>query len=545
MRKIHEILRLYWDCKLSHRQIASSCSVSRATVAEYVHRANAAGLQWPLPEELDDKQLEELLYPSHPGRPASTRPLPDFPEWHQELKKKGMTAALLWERYKQNNPDGFNYSHICEQYRIWQKKIDVVMRQFHRAGEKLFSDFAGSKLAVTDPHTGEVQDAYLFVSALGASSYTYAEAFMSENSESWCMGHANTFAFLGGCSELVIPDNPRPVVTKPSLYEPDLHPDFQHMADFFGVCVIPARVRKPKDKAVAEGAVRVATMWIIAVLRGRTFLSLAELNQAIRILLDKLNNKQFKKIPGSRKMLFDSIDFPALKALPQGRFEYAHIGFTKAGRDYHINIDGYRYSVPHEFVGEELEYRLTSKTLEVFLQGRRIASHARLWIKDKPSTVKEHMPTNHQYYQEQFVEWTPEKLVNRASKIGNTAVQVVQTIMKKNQHPEQKFRSCLGILRLARTWGNDRVDSACRRALELNACSYKHIKLILENGGDRRLLAPTPLQVASEHENVRGAAYYNQSNEEPEDAATSDIRQPSLFETPGDDSSARITNANA
>lgn len=546
MRKIHEILRLHWDCNLSHRQIASSCSVARSTVAEYIRRANSAGLSLARLTELDEEKLEELLFPEQTGRPSgATRPLPNFSEWHDELKAKGMTISLLWEGYKQDNSDGYNYSFICEQYRLWQRKLDVVMKQHHVAGEKLFSDFAGSKLAVTDPRTGEVTPVSLFVAALGASSYTYAEGFLDESSESWCEGHANSFSFFGGCTELVIPDNAKSAVTSPSIYEPDLNPDFQHMAEFFGVGVIPARVRKPRDKAVVEAAVRVATMWIVSVLRKQTFFSLAELNREIRKLLDKLNNRAFKKAPGSRRILFESIEQKALKPLPINKYEYTHIGYARAGRDYHVNLDGYLYSVPYEFCNEKVEYRITSKSVEIFLKGRRIASHARLWIKDKPSTVKEHMPVHHQYYQEQYIEWTPEKLISSASNIGNGAVQAVETIMKKSQHSEQKFRACLGILRLARTWGKERLDAACSRAIALNACSFKHIKLILENGGDRRPPQTPSLQIARTHENVRGAEYYSQSNEDNTNANTSNNRESALPETDGNDPGSGISAANA
>jgi transposase len=359
------------------------------------------------------------------------------------------------------------------------------------------------------------------------------------------MGHANAFGYIGGCSELVIPDNPKAVVTSASIYEPDLNPDFQHMAEFFGVAVIPARVRKPRDKAIVEAAVRVATMWIVAVLRNRTFFSLAELNNEIKRLLEKLNNRAFKKAPGSRKLLFESIEKQALKPLPINKYEYTHIGNARAGRDYHINIDGYRYSVPHEFAHEKLEYRMTSTALEVFLNGRRIASHARLWIKDKPSTLKEHMPSHHRYYLENFVEWTPEKLMTSASRVGGAVAQVVQNILNKNQHADQKFRACLGILRLARTWGNERLDSACHRAIALNACSFKHIKLILENSGDRRPLVTPSLQIARSHENVRGAEYYNQDNEENQNANTSNDGEPTIHEAVGNDPSTGISAANA
>jgi transposase len=546
MRKIQEILRLHFDCKRSDREIATSCSVARSTVSDYVHRAQAAGLGWPLPDGCDEAQLEKLLFPSSRGRPKTPAPMPDWAELHEKLKRKGMTLALLWERYKKDNPDGFQYSHFCDLYRDWHKKIDVVMRQNHRAGEKLFSDFAGSTLLVTNPHTGEVLTAHLFVAVLGASSFTYAEAFWSENCEAWCTGHANAFAYMNGVTEIIVPDNPRAAVNKPSQYEPDLHVDFHYMANFFGAAVIPARVRKPRDKAKVEAAVKVATMWIIAALKDRTFFSLAELNKAISELLEKLNNRPFKKMPGSRRSSFESIDKPALKPLPEGRYEYTKIGYARAGLDYHINVDGYLYSVPYEHAKQKLEYRLTATTLEVFFQGRRIASHPRLWIKGRPSTLKEHMPSHHKLYQEQHVEWTPIRITSWAMQIGPAVADATSAIMSSKSHPEQGFRACLGVIRLARTWGNDRVDIACQRALSLNACSYKYIKLILESGGDLRPTASTQLTLSIAHDNVRGSQYYSQStNEENSHANTPDNRQSALTETNRHDSCFGITDANA
>lgn len=547
MRKIHEILRLNWDCKLSHRQISQSCSVSKSTVSEYVHRAKAAGLSWLLPEGMDDEKLEHLLFPANIGRPKGSLldTVLDFSNIRQKLQQKGMTLALLWERYKQDNPSGYQYSHFCELYRKWEKSTDVVMRQFHHAGEKLFSDFAGSTLAVTNPRTGEVEAAHVFVAALGASSYTYAEAFWSENSESWCMGHANAFLYMGGCSQIIVPDNPRAVVNKPCPYEPDIHGDFQYMASFFGCAVIPARVRKPRDKAVVEAAVKVATMWIIAALRGRTFFSLEELNRAISELLDKLNNRPFKKMPGCRRSVFESVDKPALKPLPEERYEYTRIGFTKAGLDYHIKIDDHLYSVPYQHAKQKLEYRLNPKTLEVFFKGCRIASHVRCWVPGRPSTLKEHMPSHHMKYQELHVEWTPERILKWASKVGQGTEQATQVIMNSRQHPEQGFRACLGVIRLARVWGNERVNAACQQAVNLNACSYKNIKLILENGGDQRQ-QQTPLsRLSIEHDNVRGSAYYNSSTEEIANANTSNLRQLTLIEIARDGSGSGITDANA
>jgi transposase len=544
MRKILEILRLHFNCKLSNREIATSCSVSRSTVSDYIHRTQAAGLGWPLPDGCDEERLETLLFPSYSGRPKTTAPVPDFPELCEKLKQKGMTLALLWERYKQDNPDGFQYSHFCELYREWEKTVDVVMRQAHHAGEKLFSDFAGSTLPVTNPRTGEVTAAHIFVATLGASSFTYAEAFWSEKCESWCMGHANAFTYIGGVTEKIVPDNPRSVIDKPSQYEPDVHADFQYMASFFGAAVIPARVRKPRDKAKVEAGVKVATMWIVAALRDHTFFSLAELNAAIWELLEKLNNRPFKKMPGSRRSVFEQTDKPALKPLPESKYEYTTIGYARAGLDYHVSIDGHLYSVPYQHAKQKLEYRLTSRTLEIFFKGRRIASHPRLWTNGKASTLKEHMPSHHKQYQELYVEWTPARITGWAAQIGPSVVAATTAIMQSKAHPEQGFRSCLGVIRLARTWGNDRVEAACQRALGLNACSYKYIKLILESGGDKHP-ATKQLTLSIAHDNVRGSNYYSQSTEGNEHANTSNDGQLAVSETNWNDSRIGIADANA
>ena len=508
MRKIREILRLSWNCKLSCRQIATSCSISRSTVTDYIYRAQAARLSWPLPDDYDDAVLETLLFPPQQNS-GPERPLPNFTEIHEKLQQKGMTLALLWEKYKWEHNDGYQYSQYCVLYRQWSKTVDVVMRQDHRAGEKLFSDFAGSKLHVTNPHTGEVNQAHLFVCALGASSYTYAEAFFSENSEAWCVGHANAFGYYGGCSEIIIPDNPKPVVNKPCPYEPDIHADFQHMASHFGAAVIPARVRKPRDKAIAEAAVKVATMWIIAVLRERKFFSLSELNAAIRELLERLNNRPFKKMPGCRKSRFETVDKPALKPLPATTYEYTRIGYARVNLDYHIDVEGCHYSVPYQYARKKLEYRQTYKTVEVFFKGRRIASHQRLWIENSHSTVKEHMPSSHR----QYAEWTPQRIVDWAGKTGPAVAQLVAAIMNRRQYPEQGFRACLGIMRLGKGISSERLEMAAQRALAVNALSYKSIKLILENKLDQIPLPENPRQLSIVHKNVRGASAFTTTSQ--------------------------------
>lgn len=541
MRKIREILRLTWDCKLSRREIATSCSISRSTVADYIYRAQAAGLSWPLPDDYDDTKLEQLLFPSQPY--SKQRPLPNFIEMHAKLKKKGCTLALLWEVYKSENEDGYQYSQYCELYRQWSKAIDVVMRQEHLAGEKLFSDFAGSKLYVTNPHTGEVSEAHVFVCALGASSYTYAEAFWSENSEAWCMGHADAFSFFGGVTEKIIPDNPKPVVTKACPYEPDIHVDFLHMANYFSAAVIPARVRKPKDKAKAETAVRVATMWIIAVLRDRRFFSLSELNTAIKELLEKLNNRPFKKLPGSRRSQFEALDRPALKALPAIPYEYTQIGWVKVHLDYHVDIDGYFYSVPYQYARKKLEYRQTYRTVEIFYKGRRIASHPRLFIKNKPSTLLEHMPSTHRKY----AEWTPQRIIGWASETGPATAKLIEAIMQSRQCPEQGFRSCLGIMRLGKSVGAKRLEGAAERALAVNALSCKSVRLIIENKLEQLPLPEKPRQLSIVHENVRGAiAFTTQTDmEEYQNADTPNLRESPIIEAPRDGTGVGGANANA
>lgn len=362
MRKIREVLRLYWDCNLSHREISTSCRISSSTVGEYIMRARAADLAWPLRDSMTDTELEDLLFASRNGG-VQRKELPDFVQIFELLKTKGQTLSLAWERYKRNNPSGYQYSQFCELYRQWARTLDVVMRQEHRAGEKLFSDFAGSKLRIRHKETGVVEDVHLFVCALGASGFTYAEGFLSENSESWCLGHARAFEnYYNGAVEIIVPDNPRSVVNKPCKYEPDIHMDFQNMASHFGCAVIPARVRKPRDKGVVEAAVKLATRWIIGVLRDQDFFSLAELNVAIAALLDKLNDRVLKRLPGeTRRTLFEKLEKAILKPLPRNRYEYVQIGYaTVSSLDYHIKIDNHYYSVPYTFVKKRIEYRLVS-----------------------------------------------------------------------------------------------------------------------------------------------------------------------------------------
>jgi transposase len=504
MRMIREILRLHHSCGLSKSKISKALNCARSSVREYIGRAERAGLSWPLPQELDDDELLEKYLYSPPAE--KRRPHPDCNYIHQELKRKGVTLNLLWHEYKDEHPDGYQLSQFCDIYRQWRKTIDLVMRQEHKAGEKAFSDFAGGTLPIFDEKTGNSTPAHLFVCTLGASSYTYARLFWSENSESWCTGHANAFSFFDGCVETVVPDNPRPVITKACRYEPDINPSFAQMAAHFGVAVIPARVRRPKDKAVVESAVGVATRCILAVLRNHKFFSLAEANAAVEELLVKLNNRPFKKIPGSRRSRYEQIDKPALKPLPKERYEYMHIKKASVHiADYHVEYDGSWYSVPFHYRGREIEVRATVNTVEIFLRGKRIASHARHFFKGSRATVREHRPKQHQDYGE----WPPERIVRWSAQVGFDAKALVERILQKHDHPEQGYRSCLGILRLAKEFGNDRLNTACGRALAINACSFKSVKSMLKAGLDQRPLPEKPPQFTIIHENIRGAQFFH------------------------------------
>ena len=506
VRKIREVLRLRFETGLSGRQVAASLQMARSTVGEYERRFTAAGLTWPLSASLSDSELERRLFPPSPAVPTDTRPVPDWSVVHQELRRPGVTLALLWDEYRAEHPLGFAYSWFCQHYRAWAGKLDLVMRQTHRAGEKLFVDYAGQTAEIIERTTGEVRTAQLFVAVLGASSYTYAEATWTQGLSDWIGAHTRAFAFFGGVSEIVVPDNLRSGVSRACRYEPDINPTYAELARHYGVAVVPARVRKPRDKAKAESGVQVVERWILAALRHRTFFSLAELNAAIAQLLTRLNARPFKKLPGSRRTAFEQIDQPALRPLPVAPYVYATWKKVRVHIDYHVELDGHYYSVPYALVKQQLEARLSERTVEVFHKGQRVASHVRSPLKGRHTTTPEHMPKAHREY----AAWTPQRLVHWAEQSGPATAGVIGHILAHRPHPQQGFRSCLGILRLGERYGTDRLEAACRRALRLNACRYKSIASILERGLDRQPLPePQELNLPAAHDHVRGPGYYH------------------------------------
>jgi len=504
MRKIREVLRLKWECHQSNRAIARSCRLSHSTVGEYLDRARAAGLSWPLPADLDDETLVQRLFPPTP--PAATRqiPCPDWSYVHTELRRKGVMLRLLWVEYREAHPDGYGYSQFCELYRGWAKRLKTSMRQVHKAGEKVFVDYAGQTVPITDPTTSEVRQAEIFVGVLGASSYTFAEGQESQTLAHWIGGHVRMFAFFGGVTELTVPDNPKVGVTHPCRYEPDVNPTYQDLAQHYGTVVLPARVRKPKDKAKVEVSVQAVEHWILARLRNRTFFSLSELNQAIRELLGELNGKLMEDFGRSRRELFELLDRPALKPLPAQPYEFAVWKKARVHIDYHVEFEHHYYSVPYALIHQEVELRATAETIEIFFKNRRVASHRRVTAPGQHTTLTEHMPPAHQAYQE----WTPERFVHWAGNIGPVTTELIQAILASRQHPQQAYRSCLGLLRLSSHYGAERLEAACRRALPAGLHSYRGVKHILDAQLDAVAAEEPPAEVPPAHENIRGPDYY-------------------------------------
>jgi transposase len=507
MRKIRQVLKLARESGLTKRQIARSLAMSPTTVGEYLRRADDARLVWPLPPDWDDRQLESALFPSLPRGHRDTRPPPDWPTIHCDYKRKGVTLLLLWEEYKAVHPDGIQYSQFCDRFRAWTGKLNLVMRQHHRAGEKLFVDYSGQTVPIVDQATGEIRQAEIFVATLGASNYTYAEATWTQSLPDWIASHIRCLEYLGSVPELLIPDNLRSAVTQPCRYEPAANATYEDMADHYGTAILPARVREPRDKAKVEGSVLLVQRWILARLRHHTFFSLTELNTAIRELLIDFNQRPFKKLPGCRQDLFKQIDRPAMQALPGQRYTYAEWKLARVHIDYHVEVLGHYYSVPYQLVKQQLGVRITANTVEFLNHNKRVASHRRSALKGRHTTLPEHMPKAHR----QYADWTPQRLVRWAEKSGRATAELIAIILRSRAHPQQGFRSCLGIMRLGKSYTDERLEAACRRALHLNATSYKSVKSILDQDLDR---LPLPEAEESVHEpivhpNIRGAGYYH------------------------------------
>lgn len=504
MRKTREILRLKLEGRLSNRQVGRATGVSCSTVSDTVSRFRATGLSWPLPGTMLDSTLERRLYRPH-GEVATDEREPDWEHVHREMHRAHVTLMLLWNEYKCDHPDGYQYSWFCERYRAWRAKIDPVMRQEHKAGECLFVDWAGDAIPVVDPGTGEIRRAYVFLAVLGASSYTYAEASFSQDADAFLSAHSRAFTFLGGVPEIIVPDNLKTGVTKPDRYEPVIAKVYAELAAHYGVAVIPARVRRPRDKAKVEAGVLHAYRHIFAPMRNRVFFSLNELNEAIARRVTLINDRPFTKMSGSRASVFAQLDSPALSPLPAEPYVHRTRKSALVHIDYHVELEGHHYSVPYHLVRERVELIFSDAVVEVFFDGQRVASHVRSRIRGQATTDPAHMPASHR----EVASWTPERIESWAGQTGPATAALVAEIMSSRQHPALGLRSCLGILRLSATHGQERLEAACARALDCGARTCKSVTSILEMHLDTIPVPKDPPASVPAHGNVRGAAYYS------------------------------------
>jgi transposase len=527
MRKIREVLRLHFDCHLTQRQISASTGISKGTLGEYLKRAAANGMTWEKAREMEDSAVEAQLFRRVGHCEPPSRVAIDFPWVHQELRKSGVTLMLLWSEYVEASRTGpqvgkvpYGYSQFCDLFSRYQGKVDLVMRQVHRAGEKVFIDYSGKRPCIHDMSTGEVTKVELFVGVLGASNYTFAEATRTQTKQDFCASTVRMFEFFGATPKVVVPDQLRSAVKGPDRYDPEINPTYADLAQYYDMAIVPARAGEPRDKAKVEGGVRIAQRWIMACLRNRTFFSLEDLNTAIAELLTRMNNRPFQKLEGCRRSALETIDRPAMIPLPAMRWNYMEHKKARVNIDYHIELDGRLYSVPYQLVRELMDVRYTVSVVEIFHQGKRVASHARLWTpKGSASTQQEHRPKSHRDYGE----WSPSRLVAWATTKGTDVGAFVEHILKTRAYPEHAYRSCMAVIRDAKGYPPDRYNAACRRALQIGATTRFSLRSILKKGLDHTAtpddFEPPPGPV---HDNVRGAEYYDRKETETHDRRRDD-----------------------
>lgn len=510
MRHIKEVLRLKYQAGLSQRQIAKSLGISTGAVSEYLKKARQLNLTWPLQEGISDTEIVSLFFPQQSDHPIN-HVLPDCPTIHDNLKHKGVTLQLLWQEYKQQHgQQAYQYTQFCHHYRKWRERVRPSMRQVHKAGEKCFVDYCGPTVPIVNPSTGEVRDAQVFVAVLGASNYTFAEATWTQKLYDWVGSHVNAFRFFGGVPEIVVPDNLRSATKKPCRYEAQINESYQHMANHFGTAIIPARPHKPKDKAKVEAGVLLVERWILACLRHETFFSLADLNHKIKTLLIKLNEKPFQKMEGCRRSHFERLDQPALRKLPATPYDFTQFKRARVNIDYHVQFDRNYYSVPHHLCRLEVTVQATRDSVAVLYKGNQVARHPRNHLRGKYTTNPAHMPESHRSHHQ----WTPERLRDWGRSIGAAAYELVDLMLQRKRHPEQAYRSCLGLLNLSKKYDNTRLDNACRRAININSPTYHSVKSILAKRLDQLVEAEQTIDqshqtLLNDHDNIRGPMYYH------------------------------------
>jgi transposase len=506
MSKLKQLIGLQMS-NLSVRELARALGLSIGAVSKYLRAVRAAGIGAAEAERLSEAELELRVFgPAQPVKPGALV-APDCAWIHNELKRhRHVTLQLLWEEYAQaHGSAAYRRSAFCEIYRRWEKRLKRSMRQRHFAGEKLFVDYAGRTVPIYGRSGEESFRAQLFVSALGASGYAYAEATRTQQLADWLASHVRALEYYGAAPTIFVPDNPRVGVTRADRYEPELQRSYEELAAHYQAVVIPARPYRPKDKSRAELTVLLVCRWILARLRHQRFFSLEELNAAIRPLLIELNARSFQRLPGCRRSVFEALDRPAMRALPPAPYVYAEWKERIVAFDYHIDVDRHYYSVPHALVGHSVWARFTATTVEVFFRSERVAGHVRSYQRGAHTTLPEHMPKSHRAH----AEWSPKRLIQWGESIGANTGAIVEHLLRSKPHPEQGYRACLGLLALAREYGEQRLEAASALARRLGSPTRKSVKSILESGRDRRAITnELPLELPA-HGNVRGPGYYH------------------------------------
>jgi len=508
-----EILRLH-SMGVSGRSIAASVLCSRNTVSSVLKRAAEEKLHWPLPEGMSNQMIKERLFPSLYTSDLYQRP--DFDHIHAELAKSGVTLSLLWHEYSESCRDSgsipYQYSQFSKLYHDYSLKAKATMRIQHKPAEKLEVDWAGQTAAIQDYLTGKPIKAYVFVAVLPYSGYAYVEAFPSMNMESWIQAHINCFAFMEGVARILVPDNLKTGVNHVSWFDSAINRTYNEMATHYNAVVIPARVRRPKDKPSVEGGVGVISIWLLAALRNQTFFTFAELNEAIKVKLKELNTKPFQKKEGSRESIFREEEQELLISLPLEPYELARWNKAVVQFNYHVYYDKMYYSVPYEYIKHEVDVRSTHRLIEVYYKSNRIASHPRKHGKPgQYQTILEHMPEQHQKYQE----WNSERIIRWAEKIGESATVVVKAILNASKVEQQGYRACLALLKSADKYTATRLECACNRALSYSPNpGYKLVQSILKSGADLTVTdaEPQPEEQSSEFGLTRGPAYYGRDD---------------------------------
>jgi len=509
MAEFREILRLS-SLGLSGRSIAGSVSRSRNTVAEVLARAKKLGLEWPLSLDVTDEELKKMLFPEK-EKTASAR-TPDCEYIHKELAKSGVTLTLLWDEYcracKDSGEIPYQYSQYCKFYNKFAVASKATMHINRKPGERMETDWAGLPAHIRDSITGDDIPAYIYVAVLPASQYTYVEAFATRNLESWITAHIHAFAHFGGVPRMVVPDNLKTGVVKAEWYTPVINKSYHEMAEHYGTAIVPARVRKPRDKASAESAVGNISTWITAALRNQTYFSMKELNGDIANKLAAYNERPFQKRPGSRKSIFIEEELALLLPLPATPYEIAMWKKAMVTFNYHIYVDGGYYSVPHEYIRYQVDVRVTSRMVEVFYNGLRIASHPRLaGYQGQYRTMDEHMPEKHR----KSSEWNTERFLSWARMMGPNTAEVIRSVLAGCKVEQQGYRTCMGILKMSDKYGVERLEAACARALSYTSHpTYRNLSAILKSGQDRvsSHQAVSGKVNGDKHSFIRGAKYY-------------------------------------